>query len=97
MKVIVRARAASDLEQLFQWIAKENPRAAAAMVSRISDRINALELDSLAHMGRIGFVAGTLELVEYPYIIIYRVDDARREVDVLAIVHGARNRDERGL
>jgi plasmid stabilization system protein ParE len=81
----------------FSWIAKDNPRAASAMVCRIRDRINALELDSLAHMGRRGFVAGTLELVEYPYIIIYRVDDARREVVVLEVVHRARNLEERGI
>jgi plasmid stabilization system protein ParE len=44
-------------------------------------------------MGRPGFVEGTLELVEYPYLIIYRVDDARREVVVLTIMHQARNRE----
>jgi plasmid stabilization system protein ParE len=62
------------------------------MVSRIRDRINGLEIDALAHMGRPGFVNGTLELVEYPYLIIYRVDDERRDVVVLSIMHGARNR-----
>lgn len=93
MKVIVRARAEDDLDDIFQWIAKDNPRAAASMVARIRDRINALEVNSLAHMGRPGFVEGTLELVEYPYLIIYRVDDALREVVVLAIMHGARDRE----
>ena len=95
MNVIVRAQAEDDLDDIFQWIAKDNPRAANAMVSRIQDRINALELDALAHMGRQGFVEGTLELVEYPYLIVYRVDDARREVDVLSIMHGARDREDR--
>jgi plasmid stabilization system protein ParE len=92
MKVIVRAKAEDDLDGIFQWIAKDNPGAATAMVSRIRDRINALEIGSLAHMGRFGFIEGTLELIEYPYLIIYRVDDARREVAVLSIVHGAQDR-----
>lgn len=95
MKVIVRARADADLDAIFQWIANDNPRAATAMVSRILGRINLLERDTLAHMGRFGVVEGTLELVEYPYIIIYRVDDARREVTVLAIMHGAQDREDR--
>jgi plasmid stabilization system protein ParE len=43
-------------------------------------------------MGRFGAVEGTLELIEYPYIIIYRVDDERREVRIISIVHGARVR-----
>jgi toxin ParE1/3/4 len=95
MKVIVRAKAADDLDQLYQWIAKDNPHAATEMAARIRDRINMLELDSLAHMGRVGFVEGTLEIVEHPYIIVYRVDEPRSEVVVLAIVHGARNPEER--
>jgi plasmid stabilization system protein ParE len=44
-------------------------------------------------MGRPGVVEGTLELVEYPYLIVYRVDESLREVTILAIVHGARDRD----
>ena len=62
------------------------------MVARIRDRISLLELDSLAHMGRPGLIAGTRELIEYPFIIIYGVDDRRREIAVLAILHGAQAR-----
>ena len=94
MKVVVREKADDDLASIFQWIAKDNPRAATAMVARIRDRIALLELDALAHMGRPGFVEDTLELVEFPYLIVYRVDDSLHEVTVLAIIHGARDRDE---
>lgn len=89
MKVIVRRRAADDLDYLFQWIAKDNSRAAANMVGRLRDRINTLEMKSLARMGRVGFVEGTLELVEPPYIIVYSIDDVRGEVTILSIVHSA--------
>jgi hypothetical protein len=37
-------------------------------------------------------IAGTRELIEYPYIIVYSVDEERREVTVLSIVHGAKDR-----
>jgi len=94
MKVIVRQEADGDLDSIFQWIAKDNPGAATAMVARIRDRIALLELDALARMGRPGFVEGTLELVEFPYLIIYRVDDCIREVTILSIIHGARDREE---
>ena len=94
MKVVVRKEADDDLASIFQWIAKDNPGAATAMVARIRDRIALLELDALARMGRPGFVEGTLELVEFPYLIVYRVDDLVHEVTVLAIVHGARDREE---
>ncbi len=93
MKVIVRETAEDDLDRIFAWIAKDNPRAAAALVSRIRERINRLELNPLAHMGRPGFVEGTRELVEYPYVIVYKVFDERREILVLSILHGAQDRD----
>jgi toxin ParE1/3/4 len=44
-------------------------------------------------MGRPGFVESTCELVEYPYIIVYKVFDERHEVLVLSVVHGARDRE----
>lgn len=46
----------------------------------------------LADTGRPGLVAGTRELIEFPYIIVYRVDEARDTITVIAVVHGARER-----
>jgi addiction module RelE/StbE family toxin len=92
MKVTVRVTAEEDLDRLAAWIAQDSPRAARDMVSRIREQINLLEVDGLEHRGRSGLVAGTRELIEHPYIIVYSVDEDRREVTVLSIVHGARER-----
>jgi plasmid stabilization system protein ParE len=92
MKVIIREAAEDDLDRIFVWIAKDNSRAAVNMVSRIRERINLLELDQLAHMGRPGLIEDTRELVEYPYVIVYKVFDEQREVLVLSIFHGAQDR-----
>jgi toxin ParE1/3/4 len=94
MKVIVRESAAIDLEEIFTWIAKDNPRAAADMVERIRLRINRLVFPGLSHIGRPGLDEGTRELVEPPYIIVYAVDEAADEITVLAVLHGARDRSE---
>jgi plasmid stabilization system protein ParE len=92
MKVIIREAAEDDLDHIFARIAQDNPVAAAEKVEKIRDRIGVLELDSLAHMGRPGLDPGTRELIEYPYIIVYEVHEHRAEVEVLSIVHGARDR-----
>ena len=92
---LVREAAADDLDRIFEWITKDNSRAAADMVWRIQQRINRLELDSLAHMGRPGFVEGTRELVTHN-IIMYTVFEDRSEIAVLSIVHGAQDRERRG-
>ncbi len=89
MKVIVRESAEADLDHIAEWIAKDSPTAAARMVAAVRDRISFLETDELAHMGRPGLVEGTRELVEYPYIVVYQVDEDRGQVVVLSIVHGA--------
>jgi len=93
MKVVVREAAASDLDDIFDWISRDNPRAAAELVRRIRARINRLAISGLAHVGRLGLVEGTRELVEAPYIIVYVVDEPSDEITVLAIVHGARDRE----
>ena len=59
MKVVVREAAALDLDAIFAWISKDNPRAAAEMVERIRLRINRLAFAGLSHIGRPGLVEGT--------------------------------------
>ncbi len=73
MNILIRARAAEDLTEIFAWIARDNPAAAADTVRRIRRRLGRLGTPGLAHMGRPGRVAGTRELVEAAYIIVYEV------------------------
>jgi toxin ParE1/3/4 len=93
MKVVVHEAAAGDLHDIFDWISKDNPRAAGELIRRIRARINRLAIPGLSHMGRPSLVEGTRELVEPPYIIVYMVDELADEVTVLAIVQGARDRE----
>lgn len=70
MKVIVRDSATRDLEDIFNWISKENPRAAINMVKRVRLRINRLGYPGLSRIGRPGLIDGTRELVEPPYNVV---------------------------
>ena len=93
MKILVRAKADEDLDVIFAWIAKDNPRAALEIIRRIRRRIGRLATPGLEQIGRPGLDPGTRELVVAPYIIVYEVHDARDEIEVLTIVHGARDRE----
>ena len=95
MKIVVRATADEDLDRIFAWIAKDNPRAAGGMIRRIRQRIGRLATPGLEYMGRPGLDSGTRELIESPYIIVYEVHKAREEIEVLYIVHGAQDREAR--
>jgi toxin ParE1/3/4 len=48
----------------------------------------------LAHMGRPGLVEGTRELLEWPYIIVYKVHEDRGEIVIISVVHGAQDRKD---
>jgi toxin ParE1/3/4 len=93
MKIVVRAKADEDLDGIFAWIAKDSPRAAVDVIRRIRNRIGRLATPGLEHIGRPGLEPGTRELVEPPYVVVYEVHDARNEIEILTIVHGARDRE----
>ena len=67
MKVIIREAAARDLDDILDWISKDNPQAAARLVRRILTRIERLGTSGLPHIGRPGLLAGTREIVEARY------------------------------
>jgi addiction module RelE/StbE family toxin len=95
MKIIIRERADADLDRIYAWIEKDNPRAAVEVIRRIRERVGRLASATLAHMGRPGLDEGTRELVIGPYIVVYEVHEDRGEVVVIAVVHGAQDRGRR--
>jgi toxin ParE1/3/4 len=96
MRVKFDPAARDELDDIFRWIAKDSPRAAHELIARIEAKVMRLALPELAHMGRPGFVEGTRELLEWPYIIVYKVLEDREEIVVLSVVHGARDREGEG-
>lgn len=88
MRLRWTAPALRDLEAIGDHIARENPAAAARIVTAILDEAD--KLATFPGMGRPGRVPGTRELVVAgtAFIAPYRVLDAA--VEVLAVFHGSR-------
>jgi addiction module RelE/StbE family toxin len=88
MRVRWLRRAVANLDQEAAYIARDNPRAARALIEE------ALEATSLLarhpDLGRPGRVPGTRELVlrNFPYLIPYRVRD--KSVEILRVFHASR-------
>ena len=93
MNVSFDPDARDELDRIYRWIAQDNPKAASELVARIEAKVMPLADPTLMHMGRPGLVEGTRELLEWPYIIVYKVDEARGEIVVISVVHGARKRE----
>jgi toxin ParE1/3/4 len=88
VRVFWTSPALRDLEAIGDFIARDNPFAAAKIVTRIADTADLLA--QYPEIGRRGRIKGTREFVvrDSPFIVAYRVKDDR--VEVLAVFHGAR-------
>jgi toxin ParE1/3/4 len=88
VKVRWTSLALEDLDNAYEYVAADNPRAASAMIARIEAAVNSLSV--FPDAGRPGRVEGTRELVVTgtPFIIPYRMK--RRQIEILALVHAAR-------
>ena len=82
-----------DLEEIGDFIARDDAAAAAKTVATILDHAEALARHP--HLGRAGRIAGTRELVvaHTPFVVPYRV--VGDDVQILAVFHGARQWPER--
>lgn len=87
MKVRWTRRALKEVEQLGDYIAKDNPHMAEVIVSLIFRRSD--DLADFPRAGRAGRVPGTFELIlpETSHILVYRVTEW---IEVLAVLHMAR-------
>lgn len=88
MKIVWTEPARQDLRAIFEYIAKESPKAARALLAEIKERVGILA--SQPQLGRAGRVEGTREFVlaGTSYILPYRLKD--KQIQILAVFHAAR-------
>ena len=88
MRVRWTLPALANLDSIQDYIAERNPAAASRLVNDILDRTDTLLSDN-PEMGRPGRIAGTRELVlpGTSDVVAYRLREA---VEILAVMHGAR-------
>jgi toxin ParE1/3/4 len=88
VKVLWSPRAAADLDSLVNFISADKPDAAARVGERIYEQVGGLA--STPHMGRVGILPVTRELIiaPWPYIAVYRIDGAT--VRIIRIRHTSR-------
>ncbi len=89
MKLRWAQRAIRSLDEAYDYIALDNPRAAARIVQRLDTAAQQLVLFPM--MGRQGMRPKTREwvVVGTPFILVYRVD--RNHISIVALLHGSRD------
>ena len=93
MRVRWLRRTLRNLDEEAEYIARDDPDAAARIVDRIATSIERLATHPA--LGRTGRVPGTRELMlsGTPYVVPYRVRD--ETVEILRVFHGARKWPEK--
>jgi plasmid stabilization system protein ParE len=89
MHTVWTRRATSHLQAAYQyWFHEKSEEAADIMLDRIFKGVELL--DRNPELGRPGRIPGTRELVlrPLPFVLAYRI--RRNNIEVLAILHGAR-------
>jgi toxin ParE1/3/4 len=88
MAIIWRRSALADLEALREFIAHDNPRAAARISATIQTAVE--RLAAYPNLGRAGRVEGARELIitEAPCIVAYRV--VEDQIRILSVLHASR-------
>lgn len=93
MELVFDDQTVADIEDIFNWIARESPATAKRVVERL---FGSIELPvSFPFIGHAGHDPGTLEWVvpRLPYVVVYEVDPARARILVTGAFHGAQDRD----
>jgi plasmid stabilization system protein ParE len=87
--VVLSAAAQTDLDNIVQYIAVDNPTAAEKLGLDLIDV--AMSLETLPYRGsRVQKHRGVLKLIHGNYVITYRIDESNHTVQVLGFTHGAR-------
>jgi toxin ParE1/3/4 len=87
--VVWTPRAASDLDAMMDYISVDSPGSAIRVANKI--RTHIMQLATMPHIGRVGEVPGTRELVfdPWPYIAVYRISDD--QIRILRIRHASQD------
>lgn len=94
-RIVIAPEAATDLESIHAWISRDSPDNASAVVAEMLDAIAGLAI--LPHRTVYQRTGKRLQtpvrvLPVGSYLILFRVDDRERAVNILTIRHAARRR-----
>src|SRR5262245_53923020 len=92
MRLVRSATYRADLENITDYLARQNPTAALAMWDEIESQVERLRAHP--HSGRSGRLKGTRELVVTgtPFVVIYTVDTT---INLIRVLHGAQRWPEK--
>ena len=89
MNIRLAPRALRRLQQIYAYIERDNPDAAALTIERLLEA--AKKLQEHPKLGRPGWREGTRELIYAPFIIVYRIKGD--VIEIATVLHGNRKHE----
>jgi toxin ParE1/3/4 len=90
-RLLISERAVADLEEIAEYIARDNSRRAATFVSELEAKCAAISLAPETYPTREKLAPGLRMAVHGRYLIFFRDLSGEDTVRVERILHGARN------
>jgi len=92
MKIRYRLEAQLDIARIYTYLDERNALAGSAAIARIREAVDYLaDFPRLGHIGRIRN-AHELSVKGLPYVIVYKMNTSKKEIEILAVFHGAQDR-----
>lgn len=89
MKLEWRPVADADRDNIAEYVARDNPRAAQELDNLFDGKAELARANPTLYRG--GREKGTRELVVHPhYVMVYKIDEKNKTVVILRILHTAR-------
>jgi toxin ParE1/3/4 len=90
-RLILSPRAATDLEEIAEYIARDNPARAASFVAELEATCRAVAATPELYPARADLAPGLRMAVHGRYLVFYRDLPGEGAVRVERVLHGARN------
>lgn len=90
-RLLLSPRAAIDLEEIAEYIARDNPVRAASFVAELHAKCQAVAETPKLYPVRTDLAPGVHMAVHGRYLVLYRDLPANNAVRIERVVHGSRN------
>ena len=90
-RLVLSPRAAADLEEIADYISRDNPTRAASFVAELETKCRAVAETPELYPARTDLAAGLRMAVHGRYLILYRDLTDENAVRIERVVHGARD------
>ncbi len=89
-EIVLRKEAQIDVDEIFIWYEEQKVGLGIKFINEFENTIQKIAVNPF-YASFIEMDARSVSLKRFPYQMIYRVDEARREVRIIAVIHHKRN------